>query len=125
MTLNTNFAGAVVLTGREKLTGSDRGLDALIGLVILVSQILIGFLAVSALFVAGSAEVASNPSSSDSVSVGFAVALFGSAIIAVITLLVYLVRVATGHASWRGPFLGAILMTVVLFIGYMIMSSSP
>ena len=124
MTLNTNFAGAVVLTGREKLTGSDRGLDALIGLVILVSQVLIGFLAVSALFIAGTAEVVSNPSSSDSVSVGFAIALFGSSIIAVITLLVYLVRVAMGRASWRGPFLGAILMTGVLFLGYLVMSSS-
>ncbi|MBC7591166.1 MAG: hypothetical protein H7226_09020 [Salinibacterium sp.] len=123
MTLNSNFAGPVVLAGRSKLTGSERGLDALIGLVILLSQALVGFLTVSALFIAGSAEVATNPSATDSISVGFALALFGSSIIVAITLIVYLVRIATGRASWRAPLVGAILMTVVLIIGYAIMAS--
>ena len=123
MTLNSNFAGATVLAGREKLQGSDRGLDALIGLVILVSQALVGFLAVSALFVAASAGIATNPSASESISVGFALALFGSSIIVTITLIVYLVRIATGRASWRAPLIGSILMTVMLFIGYIVMAS--
>ena len=123
MTLNSNFAGPVVRAGRSKLRGSERGLDALIGLVILLSQALVGFLTISALFIAGSAEAVTNSSATESISVGLALAFFGSSIIVAITLIVYLVRIATGRASWRAPLVGAILMTVVLIVSYVIMAS--
>lgn len=124
MTLNANFAGAQVLVGRQRLQGPDRGLDALVGLVILVSTALIGFLAISALYVSGSAAVARGSADSGTISVGFAVAVYGSAIVVGITLLVFLVRLVAGRRSWRGTLVGAILMTVVLFVGYTIMASA-
>lgn len=124
MTLNANFAGAKVLVGRQKLQGSDRGLDVVIGLVILVAEALIGILSISALFAVGSAAISADSSAAGEVTIGFGLALFGSAIIVGITLLVYLVRVATGKRSWRGPLVGAILMTVVISVGYAIIAST-
>ena len=54
MTLNANYPGARLGSGRAPLEGSDRGLDALVGLVILVAEVLIGFLAISSLYLFGS-----------------------------------------------------------------------
>ncbi len=124
MTLNANFAGATLLAARQKLQGSDRGLDVLVGLVILIAEALIGVLVVSALFIGATAAIALNPAATEAVSFGLAVAVFGSAIIVGITLLVYLVRVVTRKKSWRGPLVGAILMAVVLVIGYAIIASA-
>ena len=69
-------------------------------------------------------SIALNPAATEAVSFGLAVAVFGSAIIVGITLLVYLVRVVTRKKSWRGPLVGAILMAVVLVIGYAIIASA-
>jgi hypothetical protein len=120
MTLNANFAGARVLS--SKLEGSDRGLDALIGLVILVAELLIGFLGVYALFLFGTEASELGSAQSDAASVGFAIAVFGGGIAVGITTLVYLVRVATGRRSWRAPLVGVILMTVALLVGYFVMA---
>ena len=124
MTLNADFAGARLLVDRQKLRGSDRGLDVLVGLVILVAEALIGLLVVSSLFVAGTDAMSVNSAAGQTVSVGFAVAGFGSAIVVAITTLIYLVRISTGRRSWRGTVMGAVLMTVVLIIGYAIMASA-
>lgn len=121
MTLNANFAGARVLPG--KLEGSERGLDALIGLVIVVAEVLVGFLSIYALYLFGIQLRQSNPSGSDATQTGFAIALFGSAIAVGITTLVYLVRIASGRRSWRAPLWGGALMTVSVVVGYLIMAS--
>jgi len=123
MTLNTNFAGAALMPPRGKLQGPDRGLDALIGLVIVIVELLIGFLAISALYVSGETYLESAPSARENISAGFAIALFGSAIVVGITSLIFLVRLATGRRSWRSPLIGLILMTVILFVGYVVMAA--
>ena len=123
MTLNTNFAGAALMPPHGKLQGPDRGLDALIGLVIVIVELLIGFLAISALYVSGETYLESAPSARENISAGFAIALFGSAIVVGITSLIFLVRLATGRRSWRSPLVGLILMTVILFVGYVVMAA--
>lgn len=123
MTLNTNFAGAALLPPRGRLFGSDRGLDALIGLVILIAEVLVGFLSVYALFVGGMAVVEADPGAADRASVGLGIAVVGGAIPVVISTIIYLVRIATGRRSWPAPLVGAILMTAILFVGYVVMAS--
>lgn len=123
MTLNSNFSGAALMPGRGKLQGTDRGLDALVGVVILLAEVLIGFLAINALYLAGSAQTAANPSATDATEAGFAIAVFGGGIAVGITTLIYLIRIATGRRSWPAPLWGAILMTVALFVGYLVMAT--
>lgn len=115
MTLNANFAGARVLKG--KLDGPERALDGLIGLIILIAELLIGFLAIATLYEYGATNF--NGASE----AGFGIALFGSIIVVFITTIVYLTRLARGRRSWGAPLWGIILMTVALVAGYLIMSS--
>ena len=123
MTLNANFAGATLLSGRGKLEGPERGLDALVGLVILVAELFIGILSAYALFAFGDAAVDTS-ADPEAISVGFGIAVFGGGIIVVVTTLTYLVRMAAGRRSWPAPLWGTILMTVALLIGYAIMASA-
>ena len=118
MTLNANFAGATVLSG--KLEGSERGLDALIGLVILIAELLVGFLGVYALYLYGIDASASAPAAEGAASAGLTIALFGGGIAVGVSTLIYLVRVATGRRSWLAPLWGGILMSVALVVGYFV-----
>lgn len=105
----------------RKLEGTERGLDALVGVVILVAEIVIGVLAIAALY-----EFGSNPpagASGEAIDVGFTIAVFGSLIFVGITTLIYLIRIAIGRRSWTAPFWGTLLMTAVLIVGYFIMAS--
>jgi hypothetical protein len=119
MTLNANFAGARVLSSR--LDGPERMLDGLIGLVIIIAVVLIGFMSVYALYVYGT-ELGENSARSESASIGFSIAAFGSAIPVAISVLVYLVRIARGTRSWTAPLTGGILMAVALVVGYGVMA---
>lgn len=131
MTLNASFAGATGVGGRKtpvaknRLQGRDRGLDVLIGLVILVAQLMIGALAVSALYVTATSEEVQRATGIETSLVGFGIAALGTAIIVGVTVLVYLVRIATRKPSWRGPLIGSILMVVVLIFGYILITSGP
>jgi len=122
MTLNQNFAGTALSTRRRKLEGSDRGLDALVGLVVLVAELLIGFLSVYALYLYGVAA-SETTTSTDAIQTGFAIALFGSIAIFGVTTLVYLVRMARGRRSWTAPLWGLILISATSIIGYLVMGS--
>lgn len=122
MTLNQNFPGARS-TVRSRLEGTDRGLDALVGLVILLAELLVGFVSFAALVDFGDASLATNPSASDSLEFGLGFAVVASGIAVVITTLVYLVRIAVGRRSWGAPLWGLILMTIALIVGYGIMAS--
>ena len=122
MTLNSNFAGAVQMAPRTRLEGPERALDALTGLVILVAELVIGVLSIYALYTAGTAIVEGGSGSADAASAGFAIAVFGSGILVLITTIVYLVRVAIGRRSWTAPLWGGILMSAVLIIGYVVMA---
>ena len=121
MTLTSNFAGAVQMAPRRPLEGPERGLDAIVGLVILFAELAIGVVALFALFDAGTAIVATNPSATDTIEGGFAIAVFGSAAAVLVTTIVYLVRIIIGRRSWPAPLWGTIIMTVALLIGYGIM----
>lgn len=123
MTLNSNYSGARLMPGRKALEGTDRGLDALVGLVILVAELLIGFLAVYSLYLFG-LEHASDPYAFESVQVGFLVALIGGVGFVALTTLVYLGRVIRGRRSWTAPLWGLILMTAAVVTGYLIMSGT-
>lgn len=114
MTLNANFAGARVLS--PTLEGPERGLDALIGVVVLIAEVLVGFLAIFALYEYGLAYY------SEGTDFGFSLALFGSGIVFVITTLIYLVRIARGRRSWTAPLWGTILISALTILGYFIMS---
>lgn len=118
MTLNQIFAGATLMRGRKKLEGPDRMLDVLIGLVIVVVELLVGFLLVSALYEAG---VKLN---TENASVGFSIAVFGGGAAVVITTLVYLVRIARGVRSWPAPLWGLILLGAACALGYFILSGA-
>ena len=118
MTLNANFPGAVQLVTRSRLEGPERGLDALIGLVILIAELFIGLLSIFALYAYGS----STPTPTESMEAGFAIALFLGGAIVLITTIIYLVRVIVGRRSWPAPLWGAILMSIAIAIGYAIMS---
>lgn len=121
MTLNGSYPGAVRMTGRPRLEGPERGLDALVGLVILTAELFIGLTAILSLFDLGTAASAANPSAGETISAGFAVALFGAAIVVIITTVIYLIRVIVGRRSWPAPLWGTILMSVALIIGYAVM----
>lgn len=122
MTLNSNYPGAVRMAPRGKLEGPERGLDAFVGLVILLAEIAIGLMAIYALYTAGAAAGVDNPATMDQLEAGYGIALFGSGIVVVITTLVFLVRVIAGRRSWPAPLWGLILMTVALLVGYFVMA---
>jgi len=103
-----------------KLEGTDRGLDALVGLVIVVTSVLIGALAIAGLYDYGSTAPAVDE---DAINAGFAIAVIGSVLALGITTLIYLIRVAIGRRSFTTALWGLILMTVAIFIGWLVMSS--
>ena len=110
------YAGA---TRRGRLEGPERALDALIGLVLLVAELLIGLLAALALYEFGLSFGSTVPGH---VQFGFAIAVLGGGLIVAITTIVYLVRVIVGRRSWGAPLWGGILMSVAMVIGWFIMS---
>lgn len=125
MSLNQNFAGATVLSGRRKLDGAERGLDALVGLVILLAELLIGFLAVYALYLYGMTAAATvTGAARDDLEGGFAIALVGSIVVFAVTTLIYLVRLARARRSWPAPLWGLILVSAATIIGYLVMGGS-
>ena len=124
MTLNSNYPGAVRMAPRGKLDGPERGLDALVGLVILVAELTIGVLSIYALYTAGASAVEGNRGLADQLEAGYGIALIGSAVVFIITTLIYLVRIIVGRRSWPAPLWGTILMTAALVIGYLVMASA-
>ena len=104
----------------RKLEGQDRGLDALVGLVVMVAVLAIGYYSVIALYELGTAAPGSS-GASEATNTGFILALIGSTVILAIATVIYLVRLATGRRSWTVPFWAGIFMTVVLGVGYFVM----
>ncbi len=117
MSLNQNFSGATLMRGRKKLDGPDRALDVLIGLVIIIVELLIGFLAVDALYQTAAALATTTAS------IAFFVALIGASIAFVITTIIYLVRISRGARGWAAPLWGLVLLSAATILGYLIMSS--
>lgn len=105
----------------RRLDGSERGLDALVGVVILAAEFLIGFIALTALYDFGTNPPV--PLNGDAVNAGFSIAVLGSLAAVAVTTLIYLVRIAIGRRSWTSPLWGTILMTVALVVGYFVMTS--
>ena len=118
MTLNANFPGAVQLASRPRLEGPERALDALVGLVIVVTELIVGLLSILALYAAGSTSP-----NYDQAEAGFAIALFGAGIAFVITTIVYLVRIIVGRRSWSAPLWGLALITAAVIVGFLVMSA--
>lgn len=123
MTLNANFAGAVQMAPRGRLEGPERGLDALVGLVILVAELAIGVLGGYALYSTGTSLIESSSSVQESANAGFAIAVFGGGIVVLVTTVVYLARIVAGRRSWPAPLWGTILMSAALVVGYVVMAA--
>ncbi len=121
MTLNASFASPTRTTGRRTLEGSDRGLDVMIGLIVLITELMIGALALMALYSLGLEAV---PGSTDpeAIQSGFLIAAVGSAVFVGITTISFLSRVIKGHRSWSAPLWGTVLMSAALVVGYITMA---
>lgn len=124
MTLNASFP---TYSGQKRdkniVEGTERGLDALVGLVILIAGLGIGFLAFDAFypFALATAQQSYDP---EWATLGYNVALFGGGAILLISTLVYLVRIARGRRSWTATLWGTILMSACLVLGYILVLGS-
>jgi len=123
MSLNQNFSGAALMSGRRKLDGPERGLDSLVGVVILVAEILIAFTAVYALYLYGLDAVKTPGAVTGDVQGGFIIALVGSIASLAVTTLIFLVRLGRARRSWPAPLWGLILVSAACVIGYLVMGS--
>jgi hypothetical protein len=120
MTLNSSFPGYSGKTRAKNIVeGPERGLDALVGLVILLAGLFIGFVAFEAMF-AFASGVAERSYSPELAELGIAVALFGGGGILLIAILVYLVRIVRGRRSWTATLWGTLLMSACLVLGYLL-----
>lgn len=107
-----------------RLEGTERGLDAVVGLVILIAEILIALLVLFALFDFGAAcPQNSLCPGGDRPEVGFFIVLIAGGLAVVITTFVYLGRVIAGRRSWGAPFTGLILFSVSAVIGALVMGA--
>ncbi len=120
MTLNTNFAGVAVRSRR--LDGSDRGLDAIVGLILIVAGTMIGVLSLNQLQLFAASVDPRDAFASGGVEAGFVIAVVGSALTWLIATLTYLVRIAVGRRSWTPPLWGTVIMTVFLVAGFAVMN---
>ena len=106
-----------------RLEGPERALDGFIGLIVLVVEVLVGWLVLFALVEYGMAAETTGAADDDAVTVGIVLAVFGSGIVFVITTIVYLVRLGTARRSWPAPLWGLILVSASCVIGYLIMAA--
>ena len=106
-----------------RLDGPERALDGFIGLIVLVVEVLVGLLVLSALADYGMAAEAAGTADADALMFGLVLAVIGSGIAFLITTIVYLVRLATARRSWPAPLWGLILVSASCVIGYLIMSA--
>ncbi len=120
MTLNASFSTAA-RSRRAQLDGTERGLDAVVGLIVLVTEFLIGSLGLTALYALGVENLTA--SNAESVQAGFLIAVIGSAVFVAITTISYLARIIRGHRSWTAPLWGLVLMTASLVVGYITMAN--
>ena len=106
----------------RKLESTERGLDSLVGVVIIIASVCIGFLALNALYALSMDPPAG--SNTEDVAVGLVIAVVGSLLAFGITTLVYLVRIATARRSFTAPLWGLVLMSIFIVIGYFVMGGS-
>ena len=118
----TLYAGSNT-TGRTKLDGPERMLDALIGTIVWVVGLVIGYLSISSLYVYGTL-LAEQSSDTGALEFGYVLAIGGGGIIYAITTLIFLVRLATGRRTWGAPLWGTIFLSVAVIVGYFVMSSA-
>ena len=106
-----------------RLHGSDRTLDALIGAIVFAAAVTIVLLGISELYRVGTAIQTQN-GSSESLEVGFLIAVGGTVIFGGITVISFLVKLARGRRSATTPLWGAILVAIAQFIGFLIMTTA-
>lgn len=106
-----------------KLTGSDRILDALVGLIILVATAMMGFVSIDGLYSLGVSAARPNPAALDTIESGWEFALYGSATVFGIVTLIFLIRLLVGTRSWTTALAGTVLVGVAQVVGLIIMAS--
>jgi hypothetical protein len=122
MTLNTNFAG--VAPRSLRLEGTERGLDAIVGLIVLMAGSLIAGLSVVELFNFGQGAEPRDSFAQEVIQLGFVIGVVGTSSVWLISTINFLIRVAVGRRSWTAPLWGIILMTVSLVVGFAIMNGA-
>jgi len=122
VTLNTNFAGASIRSLR--LDGSDRGLDAIVGLILSVAGTMIGVLSLNQLQLFAASLETGNFFAAEAVQAGFVIAIVGAGLTWLISIVTYLLRIAVGRRSWTAPLWGTIIMTVFLIAGFGVMNGA-
>lgn len=114
MTLNSQFASPIPARSYRAFEGPERLLDILVGLIIVIVNILVGFLLVYALL------VIAVETDTDSSAAGFFLAALGSGIPVIITTLIYIVRITRGRRSWTAPLTGLVLIAIANIVGFSI-----
>ncbi len=107
---------------KKRLEGQDRGLDAVVGLIVLIAGLTIGAASLQQLYLFGTENVGDS-GASEGIQIGFLIAIIGSALAVGITTISYLVRIAQGRRSWSAPLWGIVLMSAALIFGYVTMAS--
>ncbi len=106
-----------------KLDGPERGMDAIVGLILLIAEVMIGLLVVFTLLDYGVACAESDQCAPiEGVQAGFLIVVIGGGLAVLITTLVYLGRVIAGRRSWGAPLTGGILFGIAAFIGWLVMT---
>lgn len=107
-----------------KLDGPERGLDAIIGLILLVAEGLIVTLVLMSLYDYGVNCTAPTCPPGEALMTGFLIAVIGGGIPVVITTFVYLGRIIGRRRSWGAPLTGGILFGIAAFIGWLVMTGA-
>lgn len=105
-----------------KLDGPERGLDAIIGLILLVAEAMIVATVLVTFYDYGIACDTAGCASIENLQIGFLIALIGGGIPVVITTFVYLGRIIGRRRSWGAPLVGIILFGIAAIIGWSVMN---
>lgn len=106
-----------------RLTGPERALDAVIGLIVLVAAVFIALLVLAALWSYGEAcDANAQCASGDALQFGYLIVLAGGGLAMLVTAFVYIGRLVAARRSWGAPLTGIILFSIAAVIGWFVMS---
>lgn len=109
--------------GNARLTGPERALDGIVGLIVLLAGLSIAVLVLSALWSYGTAcDASGGCGSGPALQAGYLIALVGGGLAMLVSAIVYLARLVAGRRSWSAPLVGALLFSVAAVVGWLTMS---
>lgn len=107
-----------------KLDGPERGLDAIIGLILLIAEgLIVAVVLLSFWDFAVSCTSADCPTN-EQLGTGFFIAAIGGGVPVIITTFIYLGRIIGRRRSWGAPLVGGILFGIAAVIGWLVMTGA-